>query len=195
MMVPPIGVWKIGRILLQEPKGVTKKEPHYSYSTEVEEVCRRATELHEAARDADACDLLYGFLAAQPVLTPEEELRVKAHLAMDERGRGRFSVARELHRGAAHLADVSRDAHLNAKYHNGYAVTLQHFGERDAARVQFAAASHFYDEAGEHRKRALVENNLAVLELEAGRFEAALNHVATALGTSSDELIVAQVED
>ncbi|MCA1615032.1 MAG: hypothetical protein LC795_15550 [Acidobacteria bacterium] len=60
----------------------------------------------------------------------------------------------------------------------------------------FDGASVCYEAAGDWRKKADVENNLAVLHAEAGRVEQAMEHVALALGSCpADEEVAAQVED
>jgi tetratricopeptide (TPR) repeat protein len=66
----------------------------------------------------------------------------------------------------------------------------------DRAIESFTAASVFYEAAGQWRMKAHVENNLAVVHAEAGRVDAALEHVALALRSCpADEEVLAQVED
>jgi tetratricopeptide (TPR) repeat protein len=167
-----------------------------THNTLAAEAVRLAAVDHwKKCRYDEAFTLLDDFLKAKHVLVPEQELRMRSNLAMYERARGRFAEALHIHLDAYPLARLCRDPSVCGNFYHGLAVTKLYLGDIDGALIEFTGASACYEDAGEGRLRADVENNLAVLHAEAGRVEDALHHLALALGSCPDEAIRAQVDD
>lgn len=163
-----------------------------------------ADRLFKACRPDEAVARLSTFLAEyRDRLPPCELLRVGANLAAFERGRGDYRRALRIHREAAALADAchATDPDRCGMFYNGLGLTwLALLGEDpeadDRAIESFTAASFYYSAAGEHRKFAFAENNLAVVHAEAGRVEQAMEHAVNALGSCpTDEVVRGQVDD
>lgn len=103
-----------------------------------------------------------------------------------------------------HVEESRSDA-LKGKFHNERATALKNLGasERredyiDRALIEFAAASHYFEEAGHHRYRACVENNLARLFAQIGNYPKAhehINHARRLLVELKDYVHVAQVDE
>lgn len=164
-------------------------------SDAVAAVNEEAIEMWSAGRSAEGCRLLRDFLDGGPRLKPDEELYTKVTLALCERGLLRYRESRETLMGVARLAEETRDLVLRGKFHNGLALCHQNLGDRDAARLEFTAASVYYEGAGEPRMRADVENNLAVLEQEAGNLEEAALHLERAFRSYPNASTLAQWQD
>ncbi len=93
---------------------------------------------------------------------------------------------------------------LRGKLHNERATALKNLGaaERredytDRALVEFAAASHYFEQVGHNRYRACVENNLGSLFSLVGKYAEAHEHLNTArrLLVNLKSLHVAQVDE
>jgi two-component system chemotaxis response regulator CheY len=100
--------------------------------------------------------------------------------------------------------DITNDA-LKGRFHNGYANLLENLGRKenrkdyiDRAFIEYAAASYHFEQAGNTRYHACVENNLGFLFLTVGKFTEAHEHLdrAQALFTSiKDSVHTAQVDE
>lgn len=153
-----------------------------------------AEDLLRAGRPDEARDLLVSLREEGP---PDDtrRLRLAVRLSVAERALGLVEESRRTLLDVASLAEACEDPALRGRFHNGLAVACQRAGEAGAAFENFTAASVFYERAGEARLRADVENNLAVLQIEAGRHEAALDHIALSLGSCPGPAVRAQIED
>lgn len=105
---------------------------------------------------------------------------------------------------ALFLEAITSDA-LKGKFHNELATVLKDLGAAehredyiDRALVEYAAASHYFEEAGHNRYRACVENNLGFLFSQVGKYLEAhehLNHARRLLVNLKDYIHVAQVDE
>ena len=104
-------------------------------------------------------------------------------MALFARASGRFDEALRIHRDSVHLLNDCGDDEVRGKYFEGLAITYQYLGDHNAALVEFAGASYYYEVAGKDRLSADMENNLAVLRVEMGQVDEALAHMDRALGS------------
>lgn len=125
--------------------------------------------------------------------------------AIVERTARRYNDALRIHTEHAPLFERSTNDALKGKFHNGLAIVLEILGTSegredyiDRALVEYTAASVHFEQAGQTRHHALVENNLAMLYLAIGRFGEAHEHLARArpiLVSLKDSVHVAQVDE
>jgi CheY-like chemotaxis protein len=126
-------------------------------------------------------------------------------LAMVDTAAFRLNDALRVLAGAAHLFERSDNQNLKGSFHNEYAMLLRRLGEverrdeyTDRALIEYAAASFHFEQAGNARYQACVENNLGFLFSTIGRFEEAHGHLdyAQALFKSLNDLAnMAQVDE
>jgi CheY-like chemotaxis protein len=122
-----------------------------------------------------------------------------------ERSAKRYHDALPLLTEVAPLFDESTSHTLRAKFHNGLAITLEVLGTSekredfiDRALVEYAAASYHFEQAGDLRYCACVENNLAMLYLAIGKPSEAHQHLDRArpmLASLKDNVHIAQVDE
>ena len=117
-------------------------------------------------------------------LESEQRLRALLNSAIIEQTATRFPQALQIYREAAPLFDASTNDSLKGKFHNSYAIVLKGMGlaqERedliDHALVEFAAARFHFEQAGQERFRARIENNEGFLFASLGRFREAHEHL------------------
>ncbi len=96
----------------------------------------------------------------------------------------RLTEASRLYNEAAPLLDTTDDEGLKGAYHDELAVLFTKLSEGlnsqaylDRALIEYAAASFHFEQAGNTRYRAKVENNLGYLLFKAGRFNEAHLHL------------------
>src|ERR1044072_2197931 len=129
-----------------------------------------------------------------------------SRLATVEKVTNRLSESLHLLIAAAALFERSQNHTLKGKFHNEYAQVLRKLGEGenqvedfiDKALIEYAAASHHFEQAGHRRYQACVENNLGFLFSTIGKFNDAHDHLdrAQALMTSlKDSVHLAQVDE
>jgi tetratricopeptide (TPR) repeat protein len=114
----------------------------------------------------------------------EPRLRALANLALLERVAGRYTVALQIQTQAAPLFNESNNHALRGNFHNVYAQVLKELGLAqhredyvDRALVEFSAASYHFEQAGNLRFQASIENNLGTLFSSMGRYEDAHEHL------------------
>jgi tetratricopeptide (TPR) repeat protein len=168
---------------------------HLTTQDVVEEGNTQAIELWRTERYDDACQVLRDLLASSPNLDGDALLRTRNNLAMCERGRGNYEEARRIHLESSALAEATTDLKLCGKFHHGLAVSLQYLGELDLAMLEFTAALVWYERAGEEHLREDVENNIAVLLLQADHVDDAVAHLVRALCIRPEPALLAQVEE
>jgi tetratricopeptide (TPR) repeat protein len=137
----------------------------------------------------------------------ESEQRLRAFLvrAIVEQVSNRLDDALKTHREAAPLFEASDNAFLKAKFHNEYATVLKNVGLArnsadliDHALVEYAASIYYFEQAGNTRFVAMVENNVGYLFVRLGRFQEAHSHldrVRSLFTALKDKGKVAQVDD
>jgi CheY-like chemotaxis protein/predicted negative regulator of RcsB-dependent stress response len=118
--------------------------------------------------------------------TSNDELKTIAlvRVALVEKTAGRFTDAMARYEQARPLVDASDDHALKGTFHNGLGMLLNCRGvsERrqdfiDSALIEFAAASFHFEQAGNDRFHARVENNLGYLFFTIGRYRDAHTHL------------------
>ncbi|MFN2453038.1 MAG: response regulator [Pyrinomonadaceae bacterium] len=125
--------------------------------------------------------------------------------AIVERSAKRFNDALRIHIEAAQLFEKSDNHALNGKFHAGFATVLMFLGQVeyradyiDRALIEYAAASYHFEQAGQMRHLACVENNLGFLFSTVRKFKEAHEHLdfAQILFTGlKDSLHTAQVDE
>ena len=126
-------------------------------------------------------------------------------VALVEKTAGKYTEAMARYKQAEPLVDASDDDALKGTFYNGLGMLLNCRGvsERrqdfiDRALIEFAAASFHFEQAGNDRFRARVENNLGYLFFTIGRYADAHAHLDRArflfLGLS-DSRTAAQVDE
>ncbi len=106
---------------------------------------------------------------------------------------------------SAPLFQASTNHTLKGRFHNEFAMVLEELGAiesrddyLDRALIEYSAASFHFDEAGNTRYQACVENNLAMIFLKLNRFAESHEHLdrAQALFTQlKDNVHLAQVDE
>jgi len=118
---------------------------------------------------------------------------------------GRLNEALCIHNEATSLVEKSSDPALKGAFHNQLATLYEHLGTRgnndsyaDRALIEYAAAGFHFEQAGNHRYLASVENNLGYLLFTIGRYKEAHSHLDRARHLFlqlKDVGTVAQVDD
>jgi tetratricopeptide (TPR) repeat protein len=135
----------------------------------------------------------------------EPKLRALANLALLERVAGRFREALDIQTNAAPLFNESANHLLRGNFHNVHAQVLKELGvaERredyiDRALVEFTAASFHFEQGGNVRFQASIENNLGSLFRSIGKYREAydhLNHARSLFVKLKDKGNVARVDE
>jgi len=138
-------------------------------------------------------------------LESEQRLRALLNIAIMEKVSQRYEDALKTHREAAPLFEASSNNALKGKFYNEYANVLKTVGLAqkrddyiDQALVEYSAASFYFEQTGNSRFLARVENNLGLLFIHLGRVSDAQVHLdrARALFTSlKDKGSAAGVDD
>lgn len=109
---------------------------------------------------------------------------VLVRLGMVELRAGQLSDALRIHNEAADVVLKSNDPALKGAFHNQLATLYEHLRTRqshneytDRALIEYAAASFHFEEAGNNRYLARVENNLGYLFLTLERYKDAHSHL------------------
>jgi tetratricopeptide (TPR) repeat protein len=168
----------------------TPRTPAPKPRTSAQQTNDAALALRRAGRHDEAADLLRARLSLSPRLVGDDYLRLRVTLCVIERERGRVSEALKLHLKDARRADRCEDFCLRGKYHMGLARTYRIIGDAESherAFIEYAAASYFYERAGERRLYADVENNLAFLVAQTGHFSEAREHLRRAIAACPDD--------
>ncbi len=117
----------------------------------------------------------------------------------------RLSEAIRIYNEAAGLVEKSSDHNLHGTFHNSFGLALRRMADIDnleayvdRALVEYAAASFHFEQAGNTRYLARVENNLGFLFHTIGRYDDAHTHLDRARSLFSelrDTGTVAQVDE
>jgi tetratricopeptide (TPR) repeat protein len=160
--------------------------------------------LREGAFD-EARITLQGVLGRLEHSQSEQKLRAFINSAVVESSCGRDQKALQIHLQAAPFFEVSTNSALKGKFHNEFAVVLKKLGvdqQRedyiDRALVEYTAAAYHWEEAGDIRFCALVENNIGSLLINIGKVKDAHKHLNRArqlLVSLRDKVNVAHVDD
>jgi CheY-like chemotaxis protein len=118
---------------------------------------------------------------------------------------GRLNEALCIHNEASSLVEKSTDPALKGAFHNQLATLYENLGARkgsdnysDRALIEYTAAGFHFEQAGNHRYLASVENNLGYLLFTIGRYKEAHSHLDRARHLFlelKDVGTVAQVDD
>jgi len=135
----------------------------------------------------------------------EQRLRALLNSAIVERAATRDHDALRICTEAAALFDLSSNHSLKGKFHNTYAAILRSLGTSenreeyiDRALVEYAAASYHWEQGGQRRFQARVENNVGFLFATISRFAEAqehLNHSRALMLSVGDRSGAAGAED
>ncbi len=97
---------------------------------------------------------------------------------------GRFTEALRLYHEAAALLEQSTDHALKGTFHNSFGLALRRLADvdnredyLDKALIEYSAASFHFEQAGNSRYLARVENNLGFLFFTIGRYKDAHAHL------------------
>jgi len=153
----------------------------------------------------DEARLLLGEVLRTPDL--DNQIKVKALLrsVVVERGAKCYNDALNILKQSASLVHATDKHWLIGAYHNELATVLENLGRlenredyRDRTFIEYEAASFHFEQAGQTRYRARVENNLGYLFSTIGRFTDAYVHLDRARRLfldSDDSGSVAQVDE
>lgn len=135
----------------------------------------------------------------------EPRLRALANLASLEKISGRYQEALKIQLESSHLFEASENHALRGNFHNVFAQVLKGLGVAekredyiDRALVEYAAASFHFEQAGHARFQGRIENNLACLFSDLGRYEDAydhLNRAKTVFTNLKDKGMLAHVDE
>jgi CheY-like chemotaxis protein len=124
---------------------------------------------------------------------------------MVEATAGRANEALRFYEDAVPIVEQSSEHHLKGTLHNSLATVLTRLGSsmnrsdyQDRALIEYSAASFHFEQAGNRRYLASVENNLGFLFFTMGRYEEAHKHLDRARRLFlelSDIGTMAQVDD
>ncbi len=125
--------------------------------------------------------------------------------AIVEKTASRYNDALRIYTEVAPLFEESNNHALSGRCHNGFANVLENLGRAehrqdyiDRALIEYAAASFHFEQAGNTRYLACVENNLGFLFSTVGKFREANEHLdrAQALFTTLKDCVhIAQVNE
>lgn len=138
-------------------------------------------------------------------LESEQRLRALLNRAIMEKVSHRYEDALRAYREAAPLFEASSNNALKGKFYNEYANVLKTLGLAqkrvdyiDQALVEYSAASFYFEQNGNSRFLARVENNLGLLFIHLGRVSDAQVHLDRArvlFTTLKDKGSAAGVDD
>ncbi|MBC7910353.1 MAG: sigma 54-interacting transcriptional regulator [Pyrinomonadaceae bacterium] len=144
-------------------------------------------------------------LARLSGIESEQRVRTLINRAVVERADARFRDAFAVLNEAAPLLDTSGSHAVKGRFYNQLALVLRNLGDVegradyvDRALIEYAAASHHFEQAGHKRNCARVENNLGFLFLKSGKFKEANEHLDYArriFVTTKDTGSAAQVDE
>jgi tetratricopeptide (TPR) repeat protein len=114
----------------------------------------------------------------------EQKLRAMIALSLVEVSSSRYREALKILEQAAPLSAHSENDALRGKFHNQYALVLKRLGETehredflDRALIEYTAASYHWEQAGDLRFCAAVENNIGGLLIACGKIRDAHLHL------------------
>lgn len=137
----------------------------------------------------------------------EAELRAKVlvRLTLVEISSGRYHDALHILTENASLFEESGNDALKGRFHGQLALVLRNIGTAeqrqdyfDRAILEYTAAIHHFEQAGNTRYRAIDENNLGFLLYKIGRYEDAHEHLNSArflFSALKDKGRIAQVDE
>lgn len=137
----------------------------------------------------------------------QSELKLIALLnsAVIESSSDRNHKALEIHYRAAPLFEASSNSAFKGKFHNEFALVLKNLGVSqkredyiDQALVEYTAAAYHWEQAGDVRFCAVVENNIGSLLINIGKVKDAHKHLNRArqlLVSLRDKVNVAHVDE
>jgi tetratricopeptide (TPR) repeat protein len=139
-----------------------------------------ANALYHEGRMTEAVDLLSAHIERA---RDDERLAAAYLLAITYNGVNNHIEALQLLTAHYPLADRSRDHQLLAHFMEAYGATYQLIAKRenfevnaDRALIQYAAASHHYEQAGCPAVAGCTENNIGIIHGTLGRFTEARRH-------------------
>lgn len=149
--------------------------------------------------------MLQGVLKSLGDNHSEQKLRALINSAVVEKVSTRDKDALRIHIQAAPLFEVSTNHALRGKFHNEFATVLKNLGIAehredyiDRALVEFTAAGYHWEQAGDARFCAAVENNIGSLLLNLGKVKDAHRHLNRArqlFVSLRDKVHIAQVDE
>lgn len=152
-----------------------------------------AISLWRSGKLAEARSLLEAALSEEA--NAEEGIALSITLSLVERADGKPEVALKVLLGIAQDVERYYLPVIKGKYFNALGAAYYALGDIDKAFEAYTAASIWYERAKEWKLRSEVENNIGLLMLAAGRFEAAHEHLNLATEQLGDEVVNAQIED
>jgi tetratricopeptide (TPR) repeat protein len=128
-------------------------------------------------RTDDARAVLRAALVLLPVEGIEPRVKLTNKLLMVERMAGRCHTVTERSPAAIADAELLGKPIYRAQAHANYADALSVLGDTDRAFDHYTAAHFYFGEAGDVRRQAATDNNLALLLVTAGRPVDALTYI------------------
>ncbi|PYS31844.1 MAG: hypothetical protein DMF75_13760, partial [Acidobacteria bacterium] len=136
----------------------------------------------------------------------ELSARILIRSGLVELRAGRLNEALQFHDRARAIVEASTDSALKGAFHNQLATLYENLRSNkhviddytDKALIEYAAASFHFEEAGNARYLASVENNLAFLLYTIGKYEDAHKHLDRArhlFFALNDVGMIAQVDE
>lgn len=125
----------------------------------------------------------------------EERIALTLTLAMIERKDGKPRKALSVLRNIAGLVESLDNRTLKGKFYNGLGISHEMLRQTDQALIEYTAASYHHEQAGNLELHAQIENNIAVVLLDAKRPFDAHKHLDRAEKVITDEIGLAQVEE
>jgi tetratricopeptide (TPR) repeat protein len=120
-------------------------------------------------------------LDGKPGASGEQTLSAILILSMVERSEGNPDEALGIHEKAAPLFQGDGvSAHFKGVFHHGYGLSHRKAGNTDEALIEYAAAAGFFEEAGETKWLAAIENNIGFLLYTLQSYNQALPHLLRA---------------
>jgi DNA-binding NtrC family response regulator/predicted negative regulator of RcsB-dependent stress response len=135
----------------------------------------------------------------------EQKARALQNAAVVEMHLGRFNDALHILTEAAPLFEEKQDHALRGRFHGQLGIVLRKLSAlehredyTDRALVEYTAASYHFEQAGNTRYRAAMENNIGYLLFTTGKFSLAHEHLDSAhllFASLKDSAHMAQVDD
>ena len=152
-----------------------------------------AVSLWRSGNYAEARELLEKALADG--VDAAEKIALTINLSQVERAAGRPDVALQVLVEIAPEVERYFDPLLKGKFFVTLGAAWHVLQDTDKAFEAYTASSVWYERAKDYKRKSEVENNIALLMLETGRYEDAHAHLDIAAEKCCEEVVYAQIDE
>ncbi|MDQ3802959.1 MAG: hypothetical protein M3416_03785 [Acidobacteriota bacterium] len=150
------------------------------------------------SRFDDARVILRQVLDRLPDEATESAVRARIWLGIVENKTQRYHAALEVHKENRSLIGKVQSEYLKGTFHNLYATTLEETGQIEEALLEYAGAGICYENIGNLRYKAVVDNNTSNLFYKLKKYQEAHEYALKALAyfeSNKDVILAARVNE